>query len=156
MVAVAYERWSLKDVRAHCYCASLVRTLFIRHVRATSLIFKRAHRVEISTKYRADDLCVHLVCKYFCWMLGDLHFFFGRSTPFLWILSIILKNKKNLYGGSFNYFSYTIHKGSNWYMDWGLRDLEFAFFKVNSTWFNDICSKDPSNRPIYAVLVTHN
>ena len=26
----------LKDVRAHCYCASLVRTLFIRHARATS------------------------------------------------------------------------------------------------------------------------
>ena len=27
---------ALKDVRAHCYCASLVRTLFIRHARATS------------------------------------------------------------------------------------------------------------------------
>ena len=26
----------LKDVRAHCYCASLVRTLFIGHARATS------------------------------------------------------------------------------------------------------------------------
>ena len=26
----------LLDVRAHCYCASLVRTLFIRHTRATS------------------------------------------------------------------------------------------------------------------------
>ena len=26
----------LKDVRAHCYCASLVRTLFIDHARATS------------------------------------------------------------------------------------------------------------------------
>ena len=28
----------LKDVRAHCYCASLMRTQFIRHVRATSSI----------------------------------------------------------------------------------------------------------------------
>ena len=27
---------SLKDVRAHCFCASLVRTLFIGHARATS------------------------------------------------------------------------------------------------------------------------
>ena len=27
---------SVKDVRAHCYCASLVRTLFIGHARATS------------------------------------------------------------------------------------------------------------------------
>ena len=26
----------IKDVRAHCYCASLVRTLFIGHARATS------------------------------------------------------------------------------------------------------------------------
>ena len=41
-------------------------------------------------------------------------------------------------------------------MDTGVRDLEGAFFKANSTWFNDICSKDLSNRPIYAVLNTHN
>ena len=30
------KRYSFKDVRAHCYCASLVRTLFIGHARATS------------------------------------------------------------------------------------------------------------------------
>ena len=41
-------------------------------------------------------------------------------------------------------------------MDRGLRDLEVAFFKANSTWFNDICNKDLSNRPIYAVLNTYN
>ena len=85
-----------------------------------------------STKYRADDLCGNLICEYFCWMLGDPHFFFGRSLPFL-ILSIILKNKKNLYVGSFNYFSYTIQIGSNWYMDTGVCDLEVARFKANST-----------------------
>ena len=54
------------------------------------------------------------------------------------------------------YYSYTIHLESNWYMDTGVRDLENAFFKANSTWFNDICSKDLSNTPIYAVLNTHN
>ena len=85
-----------------------------------------------SIKYRADDLCVNLVCEYFCWMLGGPHFFFGRSLPFL-ILSIILRNQKNLYVGSLNYFSYTIQIGSNWYMDTGVRDLEVAFFKANST-----------------------
>ena len=85
-----------------------------------------------STKYRAGDVCGNLICKYFCWMLGDPHFFFGRSLPFL-ILSIILKNKKNLCVGSFNYFSYTIQIGSNWYMDTGVRDLEVACFKANST-----------------------
>ena len=41
-------------------------------------------------------------------------------------------------------------------MDTGVRDLEVAFFKTNSTWFNDICSKDLSIRPIYTVLNTHN
>ena len=41
-------------------------------------------------------------------------------------------------------------------MDTGVRDLEVAFFKANSTWFNDICSKDLSNRPKYVVLNTHN
>ena len=62
-------------------------------------------------------------------MLGDPHLFFGKSLPFL-ILSIILKNKKNLFVGSFNYFSYTIQKGSNWYMDRGLCDLEVAFLRL--------------------------
>ena len=41
-------------------------------------------------------------------------------------------------------------------MDKGVRDLEVAFFKANSTWFNDICSKNLSNRLIYAVLNIHN
>ena len=41
-------------------------------------------------------------------------------------------------------------------MDTGVRDLEVALFKANSTWFNDICSKDLSNRRLYAVLNTHN
>ena len=35
--------------------------------------------------------------------------------------------------GSFNYFSYTIKMGSNWYMDTVVRDLEVAFFKANSS-----------------------
>ena len=65
-------------------------------------------------------------------MLGDPQFFFGRSHPFQ-TLSIILKNKKNMCVGSFNYFSYTVKKGSNWYLDTGVRDLEVVFFKANSS-----------------------
>ena len=101
--------FQFKDVRAHCYCASLVRTLFIGHARATSFSSARTDSKTQLTKHRADDLCVNLVREYFCWMLGDPHFFFGRSLPFL-TLFIILKNKKNLRVGSFNYFSYTIKK----------------------------------------------
>ena len=39
-------------------------------------------------------------------------------------------------------------------MDTGVRNLEVACFKANSTWINDIGSKDLSNGPIYAVLNT--
>ena len=42
-------------------------------------------------------------------------------------------------------------------MDTAVSDLEVPFFfKANSTWFNDTCSKDLWNRPIYAVLNKHN
>ena len=41
-------------------------------------------------------------------------------------------------------------------MDTAVRDLEVACFKANSTWINDIGSKNLSNRPIYAVLNTHH
>ena len=119
---------TLKGVRAHCYCASLVRTLYMtwpvpRHV------FQARALNQNSTKYRAGGLCGNLICEYFCWMFGDPHFFFGISLPFL-TLSGILKNKNNLYVGSFNYFSYPIQIGSNWYMDTGERNLEVACLKA--------------------------
>ena len=41
----------LKDVHAHCYCASLVRTLFIGHARATS--FSSA-RIESKTQQNIE------------------------------------------------------------------------------------------------------
>ena len=85
----------IEDVRAHCYCASLARTLFIRYGLPRHVFQARAPSRN-STKYRADGLCVNLLCEYFCWMLGDHHFFlFGRSLPFL-ILSIILKKTKTI------------------------------------------------------------
>ena len=121
-----------KDVRAHCFCASLVRTLYMtwcvpRHV------FQARALSRNSTKYRADDLCGNLICEYFCWMFGDPYFFFRQITSFSDSFRYIEKQKTNLYVGSFNYFSYTIQIGSNWYMDTGVRDLEVACFKANST-----------------------
>ena len=84
--------FDLKDVRAHCYCASLVCTLYMTW-RVPRHVFQARVPSRNSTKYRAGDLCGNLICEYFCWMLRDPHFFFGRSLPFL-ILSIILKNEK--------------------------------------------------------------
>ena len=59
--------------------------------------------------------------------------FFRQITSFSDSFHYTEKQKKNLYVGSFNYFSYTIQIGSNWYMDTSVRDLEVAFFKANST-----------------------
>ena len=94
----------------------------IHDVRVPRHVFQARTPSRNSTKYRADDFCGNLICEYFCWMLDDPHFFFGRPLSFL-VLSFILKNKKNLYVGSSNYFSYTIQIGSNWYMETGVRDL---------------------------------
>ena len=58
--------------------------------------------------------------------------FFDRSLPFL-IISIIIKNKKILCVGSCNYFAFTIQMGSNSYINTGVRDLEVALVKANST-----------------------
>ena len=117
---------SFKDVRAHCYGASLVRTLYM-----TWHVPRHVFQARAPSR-NSGDLCGNLCYEYFCRIIGDPHFFFGRSLPFL-ILSIILKNKKNLCVGSFNYFLYTIQIGSNWYMDTGVRDLEVACFQANST-----------------------
>ena len=144
----------LNDGRAHYYCASLVRTLYMT-CRVPRHIFQARAPSRNWTKYGTEDLCGNLICEYF---------FFGCSvtpTIFRQLFSFshsfyYTKKAKNLYVGSFNYFSYTIQIGSNWYMDTGVCDLEVACFKPNSTWINDIARKDLSNRPIYAVLNTHN
>ena len=117
------------------------------------MYFKHAHLVETQQNIELMTFAVTWSANIFVGCSVTPTFFFGRSLPFL-ILSIILKNRKNLYVGSFNYFSFTIQIRPNWYMDTGVCDLEHACFKANSTWINDIGSKDLSNRPIYAVLNT--
>ena len=107
-------------------CTSVVRTLFIGHVRATS--FSSA-RTDSKTQQNIELMTFALTwcANIFVGCSVTPPFFFGRSLPFL-TLFIILKNKKNLCVGSFNYFSYSIKKGSNGYMDTGVRDLEDVFF----------------------------
>ena len=59
--------------------------------------------------------------------------------------------------GSFNYFVFTIHMGSNCYIiiNTGIRDFEVPLFKANSTGRNSISSENLLNRPIYAEIKTH-
>ena len=116
---------SFKDICAHCYCVRYsLGTHVLRHTSSTCT------EQNTLTKCSADGCCVNLVREYFWWMHGDPHFFLRRSLPFL-ILSII--TKKNLCVGSFNYFTFTIHMGSNCYINTGVRDLEVALFKAIST-----------------------
>ena len=82
----------LKDVRAHCYCASLVRTLFIGHARATS--FSSA-RTDSKTQQNIERMTFALTwcANIFVGCSVTPTFFFGRLLRFL-TLFIILKNKK--------------------------------------------------------------
>ena len=118
------------------------------------MYFKRAHRVETQQNIELMTFAVTWSANIFvgCSLSPT---FFRQITSFSDSFHYS-KKQKNLCAGSFNYFSYTIQIGSNWYMDTGVRDLEVACFKANSTWINDIGSKDLSNRPIYAVLNIHN
>ena len=83
------QNGEIKDVRTYWYCASLERTLY-KTWHVPRHVFQVRAPSRNSTKYRADELYGNLISEYFCWMLGDPHFFFGRSLPFL-ILSIVLK-----------------------------------------------------------------
>ena len=85
---------TLKDVRAHCYCASLLRTLFIKNAGATSFSSARTEsktqqNIELMTS--ALTWCANIFVGYSV----NPTFFSGRSLPFL-ILSIMLKNKTKI------------------------------------------------------------
>ena len=100
------------------------------------MYFKRAHRVETQQNIELMTFAVTWYANIFVGC-SVTPIFFLRITSFSDSFHYA-KKQKNLYVGSFNYFSYTIQIGSNWYMDTTVRDLEVAFFKANSTWFNDV------------------
>ena len=82
----------VKDVRAHCYCASLVRTLFIGHARATSF---SSVRTDSKTQQNIERMTFALTwcANIFVGCSVTPTFSFSRSLLFL-TLFIILKNKK--------------------------------------------------------------
>ena len=86
------------------------------------MYFKRAHQVKTQQSVELMTFALTWCANIFVGCLVT-PLFLGRSLLFL-ILFIILKK---LYKRSFNYFSYTIHIGSHWYMDTGVRDSEVAF-----------------------------
>ena len=84
---------------------------------------KRRQNIELMTF--ALTWCANI----FCWMLGDPHFFFGRSLSFL-ILSVIQKTKKCCTWEVLIISHYTIPIESNWYMDTGVGDQEPHFLRL--------------------------
>ena len=99
----------IKDVRAHCYCASLVRTLYMTW-RVPRHVFQARAPCRKSTKYRADDLCGNLICEYFCWMLGDTHIFFRQITSFSDSFHYTKKQNKSVRGKFFKIISHKLFK----------------------------------------------
>ena len=87
----------LKDVRAHCYCVSLARTLFIGHARATSFSSARTHsktqqnieRMTFALTWRANIFVG-------CWVTPT--FFFRQITSFSDSFHHTKKQKKSVCG----------------------------------------------------------
>ena len=96
------------------------------------MYFKRAHRIQTQQNLELMTFAVTSSANIFvrCSVTPTI---FRQITSFSDSFHDTKKTKKNLYVGSFNYFSYTIQIGSNWYTDTGVRDLEVACFKANST-----------------------
>ena len=84
----------LKDGRAHCYCASC-------HV----MYFKRAHRVETQQNKELMTIALTWCANVFvgCSVTPT---FFRQITSFSADSFLYTKRQKNLYVGSFNYFSF--------------------------------------------------
>ena len=91
------------------------------------MYFKRAHGVETQQNIELITFALTWCANIFveCSVTPT---FFRQITSFSDSFHYTKKQKKNLYVGRFNYFSYTIQKGSNWYLDRGVLDLEVVFF----------------------------
>ena len=76
----------LKDVRAHCYCTSLLRTLFIKHVRATS--FSSA-RTESKTQQNIELMALALTwCANIFVGCSVNHTFFSADHFLFWFFPL--------------------------------------------------------------------
>jgi len=88
----------VKDVRANCFCASLLRTKFTRHV------IHRGHA--LSSKVNNNSANGHFynfAWIYRSWTFGDPYF--SLDGPFsLPIFYVLRKNEKNLSSRSLNIF----------------------------------------------------
>ena len=102
----------IKDVRANCFCASLLRTQISCRNGATSFI-ERAHRGRFVGKYSTFGQNDN-----FAWILrfkevADPHFFFGHIVFFDKFLLIVKKWTKNQCWKSIFFFPFSTPARSN-------------------------------------------
>ena len=148
---ITEKKDKIKDVYAHCYCAFLVAAHAIHYARAWYVIHQaRAPSKNVVLMAAALTWCENIFVG--CTVTPT---FFSVDHFLLRFFTLKQKTKKILCVGSFNYFAFTIHMGSHCYINRGVRDLEVALFKANSTWRNGITSKNLLNRPIHADINTH-
>ena len=107
-----------------------MRTVFIRHARATSFSSactesKTQQNIELMTFVSTWCANIFVGCSV-------SPTFFRQITSFPDSFHYTKKRKKSV-RGKLIVISYTIQIGSNRYMDTGVRDLEVPFFKANST-----------------------
>ena len=96
MPSVGLVTGCVKDVRAHCYCASLVRTLFIGHARATS--FSRA-RTDSKTRQNIERMTFALTwCANIFVGCSVTPTFFRQITSFSDSFHHAKKQKKSVCG----------------------------------------------------------
>ena len=120
-----------KDIRTHCYCASLVCTLFIGHARAMS--FSSA-RTDSKTQQNIERMTFALTwCGNIFVGCSVTPTFFQQITPFYDSFQHTKKTKKICVWEVLIISHILLKKGSNWYMDTGVRDLKVVFFKANSS-----------------------
>ena len=116
------------DVRAHCYCASLVRTLFIGHARATS--FSSA-RTDSKTQQNIEWMTFALTwCTNIFLGCSVTPTFFRQITSFSDSFHHTKKQKKICEWEVLIISHILLKKGSNWYMDTGVRDLKVVFLRL--------------------------
>ena len=90
------------------------------------MYFKRAHRIETQQNIELMTFGLTWCVNTFVGYLVTPTFFQIPSFSDTFHYT----KKKNMYMGRFNYFSYTIQIGSNWYMDTDVHDLKVAFLRL--------------------------
>ena len=118
------------------------------------MYFKRAHRVETQQNIELVTFAVTWSANIFVGCSVTPTFFSADHSLFRFD-SDTKKRKKSVRG---KFWLFLIYYSNRVELVHGCRCawLRSCLFKANYTWIDDICSKDLSNRPIYAVLNTHN